>query len=158
MDEVNRVNRANGFYIQGARFAQCAERCMGDKNDDGSIQIIGGKNSILSSPLLVNSAFACEMYMKSLLILNNIPYQKSHGLKSLFDLLPKQYQDFLRIEKYSRKEFDKELDEHSDDFVKWRYYVENPGEYSMSPMFTFLMMLNLGEIVKTEIDSAGGDN
>lgn len=163
---MNNLSKAKAFYNQGLRFLRCSERCMGDINEDGSIQIMGGKYQILSSPTMVNSAFACELFLKTILILHNIDYMKAlkkgegHKLKPLFDLLPNQeYKDYLQIG--TKQEFKSELQEHSGDFVDWRYYMEKPGDYKMSPMFTYVLMQNLKTLARALIRNAEeemGDN
>lgn len=102
----------------------------------------------LSTPTMVNAAFSCEMFLKSILILHDIEYMKQlnhgegHSLKPLYDLLPKQeYKDFLRVG--TVEEFEAELATHSADFESWRYYMEEPGEYCMDPEFTYILMNNL---------------
>ncbi len=142
------VKKAMAFYNQGLRFLRCAERCLGDVNEDGSIQIIGGKYQPLSTPAMVNAAFACEIFLTSILILHDIEYMKrlkhgeGHQLKPLYDLLPKQeYKEFIQIG--TTEEFEAELTAHSSDFESWRYYMEEPGEYSISPTFTWMLMNNL---------------
>lgn len=142
------IGKAKAFYNQGLRFLRCAERCMGDVNEDGSIQIVGGRYMSLSTPTMVNAAFSCEMFLKSILILHDIEYMKQlnhgegHSLKPLYDLLPKQeYKDFLRVG--TVEEFEAELATHSADFESWRYYMEEPGEYCMDPEFTYILMNNL---------------
>lgn len=153
------IEKAKAFYNQGLRFLRCAERCMGDINDDGTIQIVGGKYIPLSTPTMVNAAFSCEMFLKSILNLHEIDYMKhlksgeGHKLKSLFDLLPKQaYKDFLQIG--TAEEFDAKLTEHSGDFENWRYYMETPGEYRMSPDFTSILMNNLKTLTRAIIQTA----
>lgn len=142
------IKKAKRFYDQGLRFYHCAQRSLGDVNEDGSIQILGGKYQILSTPTMVNAAFSCEMFLKSILILHDIDYWKrlkhgeGHKLKPLFDLLPEQwYKDFLQTG--TRDNFEKALIEHSADFENWRYYMEKPGLYRMNPMFTQTLMENL---------------
>lgn len=142
------IGKAKAFYDQGLRFLRCAERCMGDVDEDGSIQIVGGKYMLLSTPTMVNAAFSCEMFLKSILILHDIEYMKQlnrgegHSLKPLYDLLPKQeYREFLQVG--TVEEFEAELAAHSTDFENWRYYMEKPGEYRMAPKFTYILMNNL---------------
>ncbi len=147
------LKKAQYFYDQALRFMRCTERCMGTENHDGSIQIIGGKYSTLSIPTMVNAAFSCEVFFKAILNLFCVDYKKGHGLKYLYDLLPsEEYKEYLKISPSSGKTFEEELEGHSQDFVNWRYYMETPGEYQMSPMFTFLLMNNLQSLSKALID------
>lgn len=156
---IENLSKAKAFYIQGKRFAQCADRSMGEITQDGSIKIVGGKYNMLSAPLMVNTAFACEVFLKGLLIAHGVDYKKllkqrkGHGLKALYDLLPKEkYKEFLKIS--GKDTFDKKLEAHSNDFVNWRYYIENPGEYIMEPFFTCVLMKNL-EIILGDIIEEG---
>ncbi len=147
------LKKAQYFYNQAWRFMKCAERCMGTENDDGSIQIIGGRYPTLSTPTMVNAAFSCEVFLKAILILFSIDYKKGHGLRYLYELLPnEEYKEYLKIAPSSGQTFEEELDAHSEDFVAWRYYMETPGEYQMSPMFTFLLMNNLQSLSKALIE------
>lgn len=132
---------------------------MGEMNEDGSIQLVGGRYGMLCPPVMVNAAFACEMFLKGILIAHGIDYKKllkqrkGHGLKALYDLLPKEkYKEFLKIP--GKDTFDKKLEAHSNDFVNWRYYIENPGEYIMEPFFTCVLMKNL-EIILGDIIEEG---
>ena len=156
---VENLSKVKAFYIQGNNFAQCAERRMGEMNEDGSIQLVGGRYGMLCPPVMVNAAFACEMFLKGILIAHGIDYKKllkqrkGHGLKALYDLLPKEkYKEFLKIP--GKDTFDKKLEAHSNDFVNWRYYIENPGEYIMEPFFTCVLMKNL-EIILGDIIEEG---
>ena len=79
---MENIVKAEAFYYQGLKFQECATRCMGERNEDDSIQIIGGKYQPISTPLMVNTAFACEIFLKALLITNNIDYNTIlHGSK-----------------------------------------------------------------------------
>ena len=156
---VENLSKVKAFYIQGHNFAQCPERSMGEMNEDGSIQLVGGRYGMLCPPVMVNAAFACEMFLKGILIAHGIDYKKllkqrkGHGLKALYDLLPKEkYKEFLKIP--GKDTFDKKLEAHSNDFVNWRYYIENPGEYIMEPFFTCVLMKNL-EIILGDIIEEG---
>ena len=142
------IAKAKEFYNQGLRFLKCAERCMGEVQEDGSILIIGGKYPCLSAPTMVNMAFSCECFLKSILIIYGVQYKKVHGLKELYDLLPgKELKEYLQV----GEDFEKELEKHSLDFVAWRYYIEEPGDYAMSPMFTDILMRNLNILAKRVI-------
>lgn len=150
---IENLSKAKAFYIQGKRFAQCADRSMGEITQDGSIKIVGGKYNMLSAPLMVNTAFACEVFLKGLLIAHGVDYKKllkqrkGHGLKALYDLLPKEeYKEFLRVP--NKDTFDEKLEAHANDFVNWRYYMENPGEYRMEPSFTWILMHNLQTLLE----------
>ena len=156
---MQHIARAKAFYQQGCAFLRCAERCMGEENEDGSIQIIGGKYNILFAPTMVNSAFSCEMFLKAILIAHEIDYMERlhygerHELKPLFDLLPKQeYKEWLQIG--TEEKFEADLTKHSSDFKNWRYYMEKPKNGSMSPIFTFILMNNLKTLAASVAEAA----
>ena len=95
---------------------------MGEITQNGSIKIVGGKYNMLSAPLMVNTAFACEVFLKGILIAHGVDYKKllqqkkGHGLKALYDLLPKEeYKEFLRV--LDEDTFDEKLEAHANDFV-----------------------------------------
>lgn len=69
------------MYYTAREFSDCADFCL--KQHDNTEGILFYVN-----PAAVNAAFACEIYLKLLLYLNNIDYKKIHTLKELFNLLP----------------------------------------------------------------------
>ena len=141
------------FYHQGVLFSQCAKRCLGDVSGDGlTITLAGGKYWSLSTPAMVNIAFACEVFLKAILLFHDIEYMRClkhnerHKLKPLFDLLPKEeYKEYLRLG-MDNETFKTKLEEHSADFEKWRYFMENGNRVKVSPKFTLLLMCNLEEL------------
>lgn len=69
------------MYRTAREFSDCADFCLKQHdNTDGILFYV--------TPAAVNAAFACEIYLKLLLYLNNIDYKKIHTLKGLFNLLP----------------------------------------------------------------------
>ena len=55
----------------GKDFLNAAARCLG-VNEHGVIEIINdGKFITLAAPATINAAFACEMFLKALVILTN---------------------------------------------------------------------------------------
>lgn len=53
-------------------------------------------------PSIVNSVFAIELYLKAILVYNNISYNKGHYLNYLFQLLPLEIQNSIN-EEYQNK-------------------------------------------------------
>lgn len=139
---------AQDFYKQGKQFQEAAWRCFGQKNSD----IISEQGfHQLPSPCVVNSAFACEMFLKSMLIQLEIPYDRNkegHSLYLLFCKLPKDKQEILA--KFCSKDlstFQILLQKHDKDFVHVRYYIEESGWYEMSPFTMLSLGQNLSSIV-----------
>ena len=81
-------NLPKDFYQNGLSFMESSWRCFG-KEENGEYRIIDkGKLCQLTVPAVVNAAFACEMFLKALLMKYGISYSKEHSLVKLFDLLP----------------------------------------------------------------------
>ena len=85
-----------------------------------------------TTPATVNSAFACEVYLKAILLFYNIPIEKKHKIKELYEMLPERIQEWTKNEVtkgYERMWYDsfgRELLENiSDAFVEWRYIYEH---------------------------------
>lgn len=83
-----------------------------------------------STPKIVNLAFACEIFLKALLVFNNIEYKHAHNLEKLHNLLPAEYQQ--QIEQGIVARYGKTTDAFgipyvrriSDTFNDWRYSFE----------------------------------
>ena len=78
--------------------------------------------------VLVNLAFACELYLKAMLYELNVDFGRTHRIVELFRLLPEEYQK--KIKENVHFKYDKEdnfhliLEEISDAFVFLRYSHE----------------------------------
>lgn len=82
------------------------------------------------SPCVVNFAFACELYLKYLLIIKNIYYGKSHGLNYLYELLDNDIKNKIKSEyqKYnSILNFETCINNHTKTFEEFRYMHEYTG-------------------------------
>lgn len=82
-------------------------------------------DSMSTRVVMVNISFACELYMKALLIWNNKcdSIIREHLLSELFTKLDANIQ--VRIKKESGiKEWDVFIKHSSDAFRNWRYYYE----------------------------------
>lgn len=84
-------------------------------------------------PYVVNGAFACELYLKGLLMLQGKTLQdikKHHSLSQLYALLDDGTKENLKssvMRKFtnSNKAFEAYLDDIANAFVEWRYGYEN---------------------------------
>ena len=116
-----------GMYLQGCAFSDCANLC---NYEAGS----GGESIAkfeLSTPAIVNCAFACEILLKLLLAIDQKSNIRCHKLKDLFDLLPTEIQKRINDKLYIEYGFVKKNDfgiEYlqliSDAFTDWRYKYE----------------------------------
>lgn len=88
-------------------------------------------------PSIVNSAFACEVYLKALLLYHGIPYKKLlkskkwHETKELYGVLPDNLKDRIRLTVMNNyggiweDAFGYDLlDNISNAFLDWRYIYE----------------------------------
>ena len=161
--EINIYSNANyiDYYNHGKKFFKAAERCFGEKNGNSFTTIKGTEKGIeilqLAAPTVVNAAFACELFFKSLLLKNrtDIPKRrKGHNLLELYKLLPNDIQhDIIKVcfNGDSKSKFEAYLNNHAEDFVNIRYFIENKGFSNMSPMFMYTFSFNLMQITKTII-------
>lgn len=109
-------DQANSFYL-------CANLCR--KESDSRPE----SAPLLSIPQIVNLAFACEVYLKTLLDFHKIGIGKKHKLNDLFDALPKDDQEFIDIQLRSTYPFPdvwgrRMIDVEANAFVEWRYGYE----------------------------------
>ena len=110
------------MYDEACAFADCADMC---KNAENSHYMGYG------TPYIVNSAFACEVFLKTMLQKHKTKWPNSHKIKQLYELLPEHtkakikditlqrswdWQDCFGIE---------HLERISDAFNDWRYSYEH---------------------------------
>ena len=96
------------------------------------------------TPAIVNSAFACEVYLKALLKYHNIDVNWIHGIKELYESLPKRVKDW--IEPTVKNNYggmwkdawgNDLLDYISNAFIDWRYKYEHDWGKSSSMHIEF---------------------
>lgn len=84
------------------------------------------------TPATVNSAFACEVFMKAILKHQEVKIPKSHKLRELYDVLPQELQKWIKQAVsggfrniWTNVWGQDYLDEISNAFVEWRYSYEH---------------------------------
>lgn len=113
------------MYRTGCEFSDCADFAM--KAQD----VVPFHGLYYSVPAVVNSAFACEVFLKLLLEVEQIDIEKGHYLEKLFNQLPKQVKTDIQqstMQKYGAwtNAFGLNLlHQISDTFVQWRYNYEH---------------------------------
>lgn len=113
------------MYRTGCEFSDCADFAMKAQN------IVPFHGLFYSVPAVVNSAFACEVFLKLLLEMEQIAIKKTHQLEDLFDQLPDQVKADIQqntMQKYGTwtDVFGLSLlHQVSDAFVTWRYNYEH---------------------------------
>lgn len=113
------------MFRHACAFSDCADFAMKELDIDNT------NVEWYTTPAIVNSAFACEVYLKTLLLFYNIPAKKEHKLKELFEMLPENDKECIKREtviNYGGRWMDgfglERLAYISDAFVKWRYNYE----------------------------------
>ena len=122
---------------QADDFVEAYRRCVQGKNP--SIDEYGRTCcSVVNIPAIVNAAFACELYLKSILGTNT----KEHNLAILYSQLDNEKQSRIRqyvdksFDGHSIYSFDSCLKRAANVFVNWRYIYEN--EHSDGYMGCFI--------------------
>lgn len=120
------------MFKHACAFADCAKYCEIEPN---SIEYRMQSHTVSG---IVNSAFACEVFIKSLLVFHGISVEKlkGHHLKKLWDEFKTiDCKTALLVEKKMRETFTSEnshmfdelLDNISNAFEYWRYIYEKKG-------------------------------
>ncbi|MBR4096383.1 MAG: hypothetical protein IKK42_03650 [Oscillospiraceae bacterium] len=134
------------------------------KMQDGTLNMLqssngaGGKAKLAAAlfvPIVVNSAFACELFIKSMLPTNTT----GHKLNQLFNLLDSDVQEKIKnttidnIKKttpsYCRQSFQDDLDNNSNIFAEWRYFHEK-NNCSANLQFMSAFMNSIYDIAYNE--------
>ena len=112
------------MYDVASEFYYCGELCRTSFGREGI------PDRVLIVPEAVNYAFACEIFLKILLLISNIPYTYEHKLENLFNKLPDKYKNEIidlcdKEYKGDREPFNMQfLSNVSSAFEKWRYCYE----------------------------------
>jgi hypothetical protein len=81
----------------------------------------------------INLSFACEMFIKCLLVIEDIKYKKVHYLYALFKKLPDELKNKIKMDYKNLiikknmihlSSFDQQLELHTNVFHEWRYYFD----------------------------------
>ena len=110
---MDKLFECREMFLQAQGFSKCAEIAMEEGIE-------------CSTPAIVNYAFACEVYLKSLLYFSDISFKKKHELKELFDMLSEKYKEsIMRLTLAECGSWDDySLDNISNAFIEWRYPYE----------------------------------
>lgn len=110
------------------------------------------RNGLSVAPFVVNSAFAIELYIKTLGKIFNTPLH-GHDLLELFDSLPVEAHSALRqhfskarwpSEISTLEDYRKAIEQMRNAFVEWRYLHENQeaNEVQIPPMIFVMEVLH----------------
>lgn len=109
------------MFCTATSFLESGEFCFNSK--DGFVR---GFDTVV----IVNYAFACEVYLKLLLLHQGLTDVKKHNLFELYQQLPEKRQRMIMVKIFNKgiwltDAFGRsELENVSDCFVKWRYRYE----------------------------------
>ena len=123
--KIEQIDIADDFY---EAYKRCFEGKNPHKDEHGRIV-----RDIVAIPGFVNGLFACELYFKWLLDIddkvNEIKARKSHNIKELFDLLDESIKNELKENDY-KSDYNLEdlLSKIGKGFVEWRYIFEDENE------------------------------
>ena len=122
---------AKRMFKHACAFADCAVVCFKDKNN------LIVRTQWYSTPGIVNSAFACEVFIKALLVYHGMTLDQikpiGHLLENLWNAYSikdsqtsSQVQESIRnyFQSDDNTLFDRKLKEASNAFVDWRYMYE----------------------------------
>lgn len=112
LDSISKM--AINAYRSGREFQILGNNIMDFRN------IIGHKHPTIVASV-VNEIFACELYFKSILMIQKHEIVKGHELVSLYN----QIQNINIKAKMINYNFDEELNKINDSFEKWRYCYES---------------------------------
>ena len=113
------------MFRHACAFSDCADFAMEAFNRDEKV------NEWYPTPAIVNSAFACEVFLKALLKYNDTPVKKEHKLKELYELLPEKTKEWIKLtvtNHYGQWSdcFGRDyLENISNAFTDWRYSYES---------------------------------
>lgn len=120
------------MFRHACAFCECADMAM-EKHYHKSADI-----ETYDIPAMVNSAFACEVFLKALLKYYDINYKNEHRLKSLYNMLPIDIGLLIHLQLLtcSVASWGQEsLEDISDTFVHWRYSYEQ--DYRKNPFINY---------------------
>ncbi|MDN0032388.1 hypothetical protein QVN85_05685 [Oscillibacter valericigenes] len=112
-------------------FFKAANKC-----NEPSYKEMGWTHPLLI-PIVVNISFACELFIKALLKINDLSIKREHDLSKLFCSLPETVRNEI-IGSDDRDKFTFRLKQNSCLFEDWRYIFENqPRSIDLDFLFAF---------------------
>ena len=113
------------MFRHACAFADCSDFCRQAK------QSIVDRTKWYTAPKIANAAFACEIFLKTILFYNRISYKREHNLEKLYSLLPDEYKK--TIEQECLRNYGKTTDAFglsylsniAESFNEWRYSFEH---------------------------------
>jgi len=136
------------MFKHACAFVDCAKYCQIEPNN---IEYRLQSHTVAG---IVNSAFACEVFLKMLLITHGVPFEELNGLHKLEELwdslktvdcktasfVEQKVQEWFDFKAENR--FDEFLSDISNAFVYWRYiYEKDKGKINLNFLIYFRDLL-----------------
>lgn len=106
-------------------------------------------NRTIKTPLIVNAAFACELYLKTIIAFEKNEDKNKHDLLDLFELLTVESQEIItnealkKISLNTTDEFIQLLQINKTAFIEFRYIYEfKVGQKEKTANYIFLIEFN----------------
>ena len=152
----DKVAMSNGVIFQRAVDILNTQMKLGLANMTSTNEVVNGiLDAALVVPVSVNGAFACELFMKSMLPKDTW----GHKLNDLFELLDNNLKEDIRdltVERmkkinseYCDANFQEDLVHNSNVFAEWRYFHEGNAD-SVGPQFILSFMKSIFNIANKE--------
>lgn len=139
----NKLTDSQEMFRHACTFCECADMALDKfKHDTADI-------GFYVSPVTINSAFACEVFLKAILMYQDKKIPRSHKLRDLYNALPKELKELIKREvssgypdMWTNLWGQDYLNSISDAFVKWRYNYEHDWRKDSSTMHIEVGFLN----------------
>ena len=135
----NKLFDCQEMFRHACTFCECADMAL-QKSVHDTADI-----GFYTSPGIINSAFACEVFMKAILAFGDIKVPKTHKLGELYEALSDGLKDWIKQvvsggyrDMWTNVWGIDYLDEVSNAFVEWRYNYEHDWHESST------MHINIG--------------
>lgn len=118
------AKEAAAFYLVGNGLF---EKCINAPQKIGGVATV---EDMLAFPMIVNLAFSCELFLKSMIPEEELGPKSGHKLRALYDKQSAEIQQMIKqvvFKKFNESEawLEAELDKSSDAFYQWRYFYES---------------------------------
>ncbi|OAB40868.1 hypothetical protein PMSD_00830 [Paenibacillus macquariensis subsp. defensor] len=134
-------------------YLRWSEKCLNEANAyfEVSFRCKDMIHNDYRNAFLTNVSFACELYLKYLLLIQSIDCRKEHNLYKLFKKLPEKIKEELKKKhpcgNISIDKFELELDEIGQAFMIFRYMYERGNmvynfQFLMELLFTLHSLIN----------------
>ncbi|MEZ7170765.1 hypothetical protein [Sporosarcina sp. OR05] len=137
-------------------YLRWSENCLKEANAYHEVSF-RCKDMMLSqhgNAVFTNISFACELYLKHLLLAHNIDCRREHNLYKLFKKLPEETQEHLKNKhpcgNILIENFELELDDVGQAFMIFRYMYER-GNMASNIQFLIELLFTLHNVANNNV-------